>query len=296
VRGGLVDDPGHRKIHEQTVPLAGGWAIATGLMVPLVLAVLILFSAPRDLEPVHTLTSGLAKRLPQLAAILAGALGMLALGAVDDKWDLRPAAKFAGQLLVAALVALAGVRVTLFVPNLVFSYAITLLWILTVTNAFNFVDNMNGLCAGLGVVAGAWFGFIAAHHGQYLVTCLAFLVCGAIAGFLPHNFPRATAFLGDAGSHLVGYLMAILAILPDFYSPEHPRGGAVLSPLLVLAVPLLDLVWVVLLRWRLGRPIYVGDLNHLSHHLVRRGLNPPRAVALIWIVSALLGSVVLLWL
>src|SRR5207302_6666765 len=135
----------------------------------------------------------------------------------------------------------------LFVPNLLFSYAITILWILTLINAFNFMDNMNGLCAGLGAIGAWYFAIIAAADGQYLVALIAFLTFGALLGFLPYNFPRAWAFLGDAGSHLIGYLLAVLAILPHFYNPRHQRPLAVLTPLLVLAVPLLDMGWVVIL-------------------------------------------------
>jgi UDP-GlcNAc:undecaprenyl-phosphate GlcNAc-1-phosphate transferase len=135
----------------------------------------------------------------------------------------------------------------------------------------------------------------AAAQDQYLVALIAFLTFGALTGFLPYNFPRARAFLGDAGSHLVGYLLAVLAILPHFYTAKQrgPRW-VVLTPLLVLAVPLLDLVWVVLLRWRLGKPFYVGDTNHLSHRLVRLGLSPARAVVVIWAASALCGLACLL--
>jgi UDP-GlcNAc:undecaprenyl-phosphate GlcNAc-1-phosphate transferase len=131
---------------------------------------------------------------------------------------------------------------------------------------------------------------IAAGQGQYLVATMAFLAAGALLGFLPFNFPRASAFLGDAGSHLTGYLLAVLAILPHFYTAKHPRPLAVLTPLLVLAVPLADLAWVVLLRWRGGQPFYVGDTNHLSHRLVRRGLSPARAVVLIWLLAAGMGA------
>ena len=112
--------------------------------------------------------------------------------------------KFGGQLIVALVVAAAGMRITLFVPSLLFSYCMSALWILTVVNAFNFMVNMNGLCAGLGAIGAGWFGVIAAGQGQYLVASMAFLVAGALLGFLPFNFPRAAAFLGDAGSHLTG--------------------------------------------------------------------------------------------
>lgn len=249
---------------------------------------------PLDSNTVYLLRYGLSRRALELAGILAGAVGMLAVGLVDDKRELRPGPKFAGQFLIALLVAASGARITLFVPSAVFHYAVTILWILSVINAFNFMDNMNGLCAGLGVIGAWYFAMIAAADGQYLVALIAFLTCGALLGFLPFNFPRARAFLGDAGSHLVGYLLAVLAILPHFYNPSHVRKLAVLIPLLVLAVPLLDMARVVLLRWRLGQPFYVGDNNHLSHRLVKLGLSPTRAVLLIWLLAAAFGALIYL--
>ena len=305
VRAGVVDDPGRRKIHAQPIPLAGGLAVMTGLLVPTLVAALVLWwqgraAAAHDsvapvklLDPTtqRLLLHGLTRRGPELGGIFLGALGMLLVGWLDDKRELRPAAKFAGQLLIAALVAVAGVRITLFVPSPIFSYTITILWILTLINGFNFMDNMNGLCAGLGTIAALYFAFLAAAEGQYLVALIAFLTFGSLLGFLPYNFPRARAFLGDAGSHLVGYLLAVLAILPHFYPPRDPRHWAVFIPLLVLAIPLLDLVWVVVLRWRIGQPFYQGDTNHLSHRLVRRGLSQTQAVLLIWLAAALVGGV-----
>src|SRR5262249_50223729 len=153
-------------------------------------------------------------------------------------------------------------------------------------------DNMNGLCAGLGAIGAWWFAIVATTGGQYLVALIAFLTFGSLLGFLPYNFPRARAFLGDAGSHLVGYLLAGFAILPHFYTIRHPRHWAVLIPLLVLDVPLLDLVWVVAIRWRIGQPFYQGDTNHLSHRLVRRGFTRTQTVLLIWALAAALGALV----
>jgi UDP-GlcNAc:undecaprenyl-phosphate GlcNAc-1-phosphate transferase len=209
---------------------------------------------------------------------------------LDDKHELSPALKFGGQLIIAVLVAAAGIRITLFVNNVFFSYAVTILWILTLTNALNFMDNMNGLCAGLGAIGSWYFAWSAAVHGQYLVALIALMTSGALLGFLPYNFPKATVFLGDAGSHLIGYLLAVLAILPHFYSKADPNVWAVLSPLLILAVPLGDLVWVIILRWREGRPIYIGDTNHLSHRLVKRGCSRTEAVLIIWMIAAALGA------
>jgi UDP-GlcNAc:undecaprenyl-phosphate GlcNAc-1-phosphate transferase len=142
----------------------------------------------------------------------------------------------------------------------------------------------------LGAIGAFYFGLSAALQGHYLVTLLALSACGALLGFLPYNFPRATIFLGDSGSHLVGYLLGVLAILPHFYSKQHPRVFAVFSPLLILAVPLADLVWVVVSRWRAGRPVYLGDTNHLSHRLVQRGWTRTQAVIIIWSLAAAVGA------
>jgi len=293
-RVGLVDDPGHRKIHNTPTPLAGGLAVLNGLMLPIVAAAAMLKLNGSSITPEELLTFGLNKRALQLAAIVVGAIGMVLLGLLDDKHELKPLLKFTGQFLIALLVAAAGVRITLFVPNVVFHYAVTILWLLTIINAFNFMDNMNGLCAGLGAIGACLFAIIAALHGQYLVGLIAFLTCGSLLGFLPHNFPNARAFLGDSGSHLVGYLLAVLAILPHFYHVDQPRRLAVLTPLLVLAVPLIDLAWVVILRTLKGQPFYIGDTNHLSHRLVRSGLSRPVAVMLIWLLAAGVGALALL--
>ncbi len=290
VRVGHVDDPGHRKIHHTPVALAGGLAVMTGLVVPMLFGLAVVKLRWLSATTTAPIGYGWDQRSMKLGMILIGAVGMVWLGWLDDKHELRPAWKFTGQFCIAALVAAAGVRITLFVPSILFSYAVTILWILTVTNAYNFMDNMNGLCAGLGVIGSGCFALLAMAQGQYLVALLALLAAGALLGFLPYNFPAASAFLGDAGSHLVGYLLAVLAILPHFYTAQRSHKLAVLSPLLILAVPLVDLAWVVLLRWCLGQPFYVGDTNHLSHRLVRRGLGKSTAVLWIWLLAAALGA------
>ena len=310
---GLVDEPGHRKIHQKPIPLAGGLAVMTGLLVPALVGAMLLWGkhgnesspdapasvnaaqpgllhSPLDPKTVSLLGYGLGRRGLELGAILFGAVAILVLGVVDDKHELGPGTKFIGQVLIAGLVAASGTQITLFIHSQLFHYAITILWIVTVINAFNFMDNMNGLCAGLGAIGAWYFASLAARNGQYLVALIAFLACGALLGFLPFNFPTARAFLGDAGSHLVGYLLAVLAVLPHFYTLRHPRRWAVLVPLLVLGLPLYDMVCVVLLRWRAKQPFYMGDTNHLSHRLVRLGLSRTQAVLLIWLMAAIIGA------
>ena len=289
LRTGHVDEPGERKIHDRPIPLAGGPAVLTGILLPLALGALVLRSGAHVFHQTQPIQHGLERRGLELAAIAFGAIAITLLGWLDDKHELKPLPKFAGQFLIAVAVAMACKRITLFVHSEVFSYAITILWLLTVINAFNFMDNMNGLCAGLGAIGAFLFALIAGANGEYLVALTGCLMCGALAGFLPWNFPEARAFLGDAGSHLVGYLLAVMAILPHFYTRQNPRPLAVLSPLLVLAVPLLDLAQVTLFRTLNRKPFWMGDTNHLSHRLVRAGLDRRRAVLLLWLAAVLIG-------
>jgi UDP-GlcNAc:undecaprenyl-phosphate GlcNAc-1-phosphate transferase len=289
VRTGHVDDPGQRKIHDIPVPLAGGFAVLTGILVPLAAGAVLLKLGLIKVSSASLIVHGLDRRALELAVLAAGAVAMTLLGVLDDRRELKALPKFTGQLLIAIAVAAACKRITLFVPSDLFSYAVTILWLLTVINAFNFMDNMNGLCTGVGTIGALIFALIAAASGEYLVAIAGFLICGALAGFLPWNFPKARAFLGDAGSHLVGYLLAVMAILPHFYTRQNPRPLAVLAPLLVLAVPLLDLAQVSLYRTLNKKPFWIGDTNHLSHRLVRAGLSRTQAVLILWLASALLG-------
>jgi UDP-GlcNAc:undecaprenyl-phosphate GlcNAc-1-phosphate transferase len=285
----LVDDPGRRKIHDHPVPLAGGLAVLTGILLPLAAGAILLKTGVHVLSQTQPIQHSLERRGLELATIAFGAIAITLLGWLDDKRELKPLPKFIGQLFVAVAVAMACKRITLFIHSDVFSYAITIFWILTVINAFNFMDNMNGLCAGLGAIGALLFGVIAAANGEYLVATVGFLMCGALVGFLPWNFPNARAFLGDAGSHLVGYLLAVMAILPHFYNKQNPHPLAVLSPLLVLAIPLIDLAQVVIFRTLNRRPFWIGDTNHLSHRLVRAGLSRTRAVLLLWMIAVMVG-------
>jgi UDP-GlcNAc:undecaprenyl-phosphate GlcNAc-1-phosphate transferase len=294
---GHMDDPGHRKIHSERTPLAGGPAVMTGFFLPIAAgALVVLLWHPSVLSSTlrELLQYGFSRRALQLLAILTGAFIMVILGWIDDRYELQPLPKFGGQVACALLVAWSGIRITVFIHSEPVNYALTVLWILTITNALNFLDNMNGLCSGLGLIAAWACAWSAAIQGQYLVALLGFLICGALLGFFPFNFPRAQAFLGDSGSHLTGFLIAVLAILPSFYSKTSPHPLAVLSPLLILAVPLFDLCSVVIIRLRLRKPIYLGDTNHISHRLVRRGFTRSKAVLIILLIHAAFSTAALL--
>lgn len=292
---GLVDDPGHRKIHDSPIPLAGGFAVLTGILLPVLTGVLLLKLGVITLKSTGLIVHGVDRRALELVVLGVGAVVITVLGWLDDKHELKPLAKFLGQLLVALAVAAACKRITLFVHSEVFSYAVTVLWLLTVMNAFNFIDNMNGLCGGLGAIGAFFFALIAARNGEYLVALTGFLMGGALLGFLPYNFPKARVFLGDAGSHLVGYLLAVMAILPHFYTRQNPHPLAVLYPLFVLAVPLADLAQVSVFRTWNRKPFWIGDTNHLSHRLVRAGLSREKAVLILWLVATVIAHFALLF-
>jgi UDP-GlcNAc:undecaprenyl-phosphate GlcNAc-1-phosphate transferase len=305
VQWGYVDQPDlERKIHTHAMPLLGGAAVFGAFALNILLNYLVLLPVVArvelpfmDFSEVRRHVDGAYSVWPRLVVLLVGGLLMVLLGMIDDKRDLGARTKLLGQVVVALLVAAAGMRVTLFLESKLASYALTVLWIVTITNAMNFLDNMDGLCAGVGLVCALMFAFIAGLQEQYFVCVTGLALAGALLGFLPHNFKPATIFLGDAGSHFVGYMLAVLPIMGTFYRGDQPTYLPVLIPLLVLAVPLFDLVMVMWIRLRRGEPVYVGDRNHISHRLVRLGLPQSWAVTLIYLITLTmgLGATVLLW-
>lgn len=302
---GWVDQPDlERKIHSGAMPLLGGLAVFCAFAGNLLLNYLVvlplagkLHVTAFDLSDLQVHIEGALSVWNKLAVLLVGGAWMVALGLYDDKHDLKAAWKLAGQVVIALAVALAGMRVTIFIENEWVNVAVTVLWIVAITNALNFLDNMDGLCAGVGAVCAGLFAFIAGVQGQYFVCLLALAFAGALVGFLPYNFKPATIFLGDAGSHFVGYMLAVLPVLTTFYREGVPTHLPVLIPLLVLAVPLFDMAMVMGLRVRRRQPVYVGDANHLSHRLVKLGLPQSWAVTLIYLITLTLGlgATVLLW-
>lgn len=287
-----TDKPGPRKIHNVPIPRAGGLAILTGISISLGVAYLIIKSQLWvDSKSFIPISYGIEKRTPELIYILIGALGMSLVGWLDDQVNLKPFQKLLGQFFVATLLATSGIKITLFIPVPVFTYLLTVLWIVTVTNAMNLIDNMNGLCSGLMFIASFYIATYGAANSQYLTGAFGFLIAGAFLGFLPYNFPIAKAFLGDAGSHLAGFLIAILTILPEFYTSSNSSHFKVCLPLLFVAIPLLDMLRVIYVRWKIGHPIFQGDTRHISHLLVEIGLRPTTAVILIWLVSAIIGAI-----
>lgn len=295
-RSGVVDEPGARKLHGGAIPLAGGVAVFTGFLLPIVGGVVVAVAGWLPEAAAEKIRYGLGQRWLPLVVIVGGALAMGVWGWLDDLYEMPPGQKFLGQCAIGLVAALYGERVTLFIPSGPAQVFLTTLWLVAVTNAFNLSDNMNGLCAGLAALAALFFALQGLWHDYYLVALLALAAAGAALGFLPFNYPKASAFLGDSGSHALGFLMASLAIVPHYYSSTHSHRLAVLSPLLILAVPLVDMAFVVISRVARGQPFYQGDNRHLSHRLAEKTGSPALAVALLWGVGLVGGLLALsLW-
>lgn len=293
---GFVDEPGPRKIHQWPVALGGGVAIFGAVFLPLAAA----FGVALSPGLVKSIAPGLAEHLagakfvaPKALAYLGGALVVFVLGLVDDAKGLGPRIKLLVQLLVGIGLAASGIRLSSFLDRYglagqAVQFVVTVGWFVVVTNAFNLLDNMDGLAAGVAAAAAGAFGIIALATGQLFIAFALFTLLGGALGFLAWNRPPATIFMGDAGSLTLGYHLAVLTILFTFYDGLHPLT-VYFVPLLVLAVPLYDTASVILIRLRAGRPIMVGDTNHFSHRLVALGLSRAAAVGLIVLLTCVTG-------
>jgi UDP-GlcNAc:undecaprenyl-phosphate GlcNAc-1-phosphate transferase len=232
---------------------------------------------------------GAMTKLPQLAAVLAGGLAMCLLGLVDDRRRLNPFLKLVVQLVVASGVAAAGVRVTVFLHGEVPGAVLTVLWIVGLTNAFNFIDNMDGLSAGVAFIISAIFFAVAMTSGQLFIAAALAPFAGALLGFLPFNLSPASIFMGDAGSLFVGYFLAVLSVLFTFYSGPVASFRPFVLPLIIFAVPVYDAVSVTIIRLGEGRSPFTGDRRHLSHRLVALGLSERLAVGAIHLLTLGIG-------
>jgi len=213
------------------------------------------------------------------------------VGLRDDKRALGPFVKLAVQLVVATVAAyFADVRVELFIESRIVTAAFSAFWIVLIVNAFNFLDNMDGAAAGIAVIASCILLTAAAFNGQILVGGLAIVFIGALLGFLVFNFPPASIFMGDAGSLVVGFFVALLTLRTTYY--QQTGSGAwypVLLPLIAMAVPLYDFTSVTLLRISQGKSPFVGDTQHFSHRLRRRGLSDRQTVLTLYLATLCTG-------
>lgn len=290
-RFGLVDHPGGRKAHRAPTPLGGGVAIWLTVVAALVMGTLLLLFGRSLLPPeVSIYASGLWERGSVLAGIMLLSTAIMIMGLIDDRFGLDWRLRLAVQFALAAAAVACGVRVTLFLtgPGTWLTGILTVIWIVGLTNAFNFLDNMDGLAAGVGLVASLIFAGAQVAVQSLFVPAVLLIVVGALAGFLIHNRYPARLFMGDAGSNFLGFLLGCLTVAGTYTRPGY-SPYSVLTPLLVMAVPLYDSFSVVLIRLREGRSPFQADRRHFSHRLVERGLTPPKAVWTIYLVTLACG-------
>jgi UDP-GlcNAc:undecaprenyl-phosphate GlcNAc-1-phosphate transferase len=269
-RIGFLDKPGtaEHKQHASATPLAGG--------------VIFILSAGMGVT-----TFG--EDLPvAYKGILIGVVSIAAVGIVDDRFTLKPAYKFLGQVLAATIVILFDVQVHI-TQIIWLDILISYLWLVGLANAFNFVDSMDSLAVGLAGIAAAFFMLVAIDAAQPELALLSASILGSMIGLFLYCAPPARLFLGDSGAQALGLSLAAIGLA---YVPGQaglPQALTWFTPVLVLGVPLFDMVLVIISRLRRRLPIYQAGLDHIYHRLVRYGMHSTRAVALMQITAILLS-------
>jgi len=267
IRLGVLDKPASRKIHTNPVPLMGGAAIYIAFIVAL------LFFGDR-------------RYIPEAVSIFVGATLISLLGVIDDTWGLGSYVKLVAQIAAAGILVFSGIQIRLF--HNVLDIIITLFWVVGITNAINFLDNMDGLSGGIAMIASVFFALLAAMSDQYLVGILAGALAGACAGFLIHNWNPAHIFMGDTGSLFLGFLLAAVAIKLRFPTSETTITWMI--PTLVLALPIFDTTLVVVSRLRRGKnPFTTPGKDHISHRLAFLLKSRREAVLVCYLLAGVAG-------
>ena len=265
----VLDHPGGYKCQTRPIPYLGGAAIAASVVAAVAAAGLV---GPGP-------TWGQATAILGLSAVLA------VVGLADDVRSLPPLPRLIAQIVAALVVILVGTRVQLF-DSAVVEVALTMIWVVGITNGLNLLDNMDGLAGGVGAVAAFWLFVMAAGNGQFLVAALTAALFGAAVGFLRYNVHPATIYMGDTGSLFLGFLLAVAAIRLRFDAPIEYTWPV---PVVALGVPLLDTSYVTVTRLMAGRNPLSGGRDHISHRLVALGLSVRGAVLFHYLAAFVFG-------
>jgi UDP-GlcNAc:undecaprenyl-phosphate GlcNAc-1-phosphate transferase len=302
-RLGLLDRPGGHSTHTNVTPLGGGIGIWIGIMITFVIGTLAVFvvRGSTDLQtnlPAGVLPylDGMWSRAGQLWSLLGAATVLFALGVADDRRGVNVWLRLGIEFAVAAFVVYGlGFGLTAYIGVTWLTNILSMIWIVGVINSFNMLDNMDGLSGGVAAIIAAAMAAVmlttpdpGTTRPQLFIAALLLVVCGSLLGFLWHNRPPAKIFMGDGGSYLVGFLIAV-AMLMATYAGKGDRPHAVLAPLCAMAVPLYDMCTVLWIRVVEGRSLFVGDRSHFSHRLVDLGLSRTQAVLTIYLVTATCG-------
>lgn len=269
-RFGFVDQPSFRKVHSVPVPRLGGVAIYLGFFAALAML-------------------GNRYRIQEVIGILIGATLVSVIGGIDDRSPVRPLPKLAVQAVAAGIVIFSGVRVNVF-DAVWLNVVVTVVWLLGITNALNFLDNMDGLSGGIAAIGAAFFLLLAALNRQYLVGAMSAALLGACIGFLFYNFNPASIFMGDSGSLFIGFMLAALGIKLRF--PSNMDIVTWMVPVLVLALPIFDTTLVVISRLRRGHnPLTTPGKDHVSHRIARLTGSKREAVLICYLIAGVCGMI-----
>jgi UDP-GlcNAc:undecaprenyl-phosphate GlcNAc-1-phosphate transferase len=234
---------------------------------------------------------GFVGKINKLMIILALVSALFLLGLWDDKKHLGPFFKLVVQFIIAICAALfADIRVEFFIENKIITSLLSAFWIVLIMNSFNFLDNMDGLSAGIAVITSSIFFSIAAMNGQVFVSGIAIVFIGTLLGFLVFNFPPAKIYMGDAGSLVIGFFIALLSLRTTYY--HQAQSGSwytVFVPLIVLAVPLYDFISVTFLRIMQGKSPFVGDTQHFSHRIKKHGFSDIQTALILYLATVCTG-------
>lgn len=264
-RFNFLDHPNYRKLQKKDIPLLGGIAIYLGFLLTLLFFTEFSFW--------------------YFFIFLSGATIILLVGLIDDYISLGAALKFMLPIFPLLFWISFGLEVN-FLPAF-WSFWFTIFWIMLLSNAFNFIDNMNGLATGTLLINALFLGIAVYLDSHFGIALLSFALAGGALGFLPYNFPKAKIFLGDAGSMLAGFLLASLAIFS--YWDYNQIMPSFCVPILILFYPLFDLIFVSLRRIKNGQPPWIGDKNHTSHCLATILHSQAKAVLILLAISVVLG-------
>lgn len=293
----MIDYPDGRKAHQQPRPLLGGLAFYFAFTVALFTQVIGYYFFQKHswfaarFAFLTEQSQHFLALLPKLLAIWGGSTLMTVLGFVDDRRGVGFSykVKFVTQIFAASLLVIAGIK-TDFVPFPFLNGVITIAWVVGITNAFNLLDNMDGLSAGVATIAALIFFVITIAQGQVFSAMIFALFIGAVSGFLVHNFHPAKIFMGDTGSLFIGYLLATLSLTSSYVVPASVNLLPVISPLLILSLPIFDTLSVMFIRHRENRPLFIGDRRHFSHRLVELGMSQRGTVIFIYLIALSIGA------
>jgi UDP-GlcNAc:undecaprenyl-phosphate/decaprenyl-phosphate GlcNAc-1-phosphate transferase len=285
---GLVDKgEAERKTQDRHVPCSGGILIlgssAVGFL--LLMAMWELFGSQyQDIISPEILINS-----RQGLGVIFGVMTIFFLGALDDRWGMAPMVKLALQgVIILMSLLLSELRMTFFVEKEWINLLGTLFWVILITNAFNLIDNMDGLCSMVAIIVLGLHGVLLSMLDHWLLAGVCWLILGPTLVFLGHNRPKAKIYLGDSGSLSLGFCIAMLCVVTTYYHEGQPLTS-ILTPILMMAVPLFDVLTVMIHRWKNGHPLMRGDRNHVSHRLLERGLSEGQVLLILGGVTLTTG-------